>query len=270
MNKKYQQNALPTVIVSELEKLFASDKVVERKIKIYTGSLIISIILTIIGFILIPVIIIGIIALIISIVQLVRYRKQNIEDRKLLTGLKLAQILGIDLKKNSPLDISISFDNYLEHGKPLRGNKSLGKYLVTWLQAHGRLADSTVFDLKVHQKVSRKERRKRKYTKVKEVFNEIVSLNLRPISEDFPKLDQYPQALQKQRQQTINMGKKVYPLDIRRAVVRNGTIRLMATARPYMKVTGRGVQENGKENLVDGDTLLLFIIEAYAALRRCK
>ena len=268
MAKLYQQNAPIPVIVKELEELFASDKIIERWIKIYTVILIFAVLIFIAGIAvfhyLVP---IAIALLIFSIVQLVRYNKKNLEDRKLLTGLKLAQIIGVDLKKNTPLQLAISFEDYQKHGKTLRGNSQLGKFLDTWFQAHGRLADNTVFDISVHQKVTRKERRKRKYTKVKEAIQEIVSLQLKPVAEDFPKLDQFPQEIRNQQQE---VGRKMLPFDISRAEVRNGTVRLAAITARYMKTTGRSNSETGKENLIDGDRLLMLLLATYAALRRCK
>jgi hypothetical protein len=268
MPKLYQQNAPTSVIVKELEELFARDKIVERWIKIYIGILIFAILTFIGGIINFPYLVpVAIVILIFSIVQLVRYRRKDLEDRKLLTGLKLAQIIGVDLKKNSSLQLAISFEDYLKHGRALRGTSQLGKFFDTWFQAHGRLADNTVFDISVHQKVSRKERRKRKYTKVKEAFQEIVSLQLKPVAEDFPKLEQFPQAIRQQQQEA---GRKMLPFDISRAEVRNGTVRLAAVTARYMKTSGRSNQETGKENLIDGDRLLMLLLATYAALRRCK
>src|SRR5262249_4950498 len=114
--------------------------------------------------------------LVVFIVQYVRYSNRNIEDRKILTGMKLARIIGVDLKKNTPLDVAISFEDYLKHGKAVAGGKRAGKFVDTWFQARGRLADNTAFNISVEQKVSRKSRAKRKYTKVKEAVQEIVSL----------------------------------------------------------------------------------------------
>ena len=269
------QNAPTSVIVKELEELFARDKMVERWIKIYIGILILGILTFFAGVVfgdlvggsaqnLIP---IGIVIFIFSIVQLVRYNRKNLEDRKLLTGLRLARIIGVDLKKNTPLQIAISFENYLKHGRALKGNSQWGKFFDTWFQAHGRLADNTVFDISVSQKVTRKERRKRKYTKVKEAIQEIVSLQLKPVGEDFPKLDQFPQVIRQQQQEA---GRKMLPFDISRAEVRNGTVRLAAVTAHYMKTSGRSNQETGKENLIDGDRLLMLLLATYAALHRCK
>src|SRR5947207_1840887 len=102
--KTYNQNAPAPVIVKELEQIFAQDKLVERKVKNYTIGIIIMAILFILSIIIFPYLLLAVIPLLIFfIVQGFRYHNQDLEDRKLLTGLKLARVIGVDLKKNSPL-----------------------------------------------------------------------------------------------------------------------------------------------------------------------
>lgn len=288
--KFYRKTATATEIVKELKQLEAQDKIIEGQVRRYKIITIVSIVMAFLGFFIVPIMALalatiagpgalGIITLLYIIavlfggiyggIQWWNYHRLDLEDRRILTALKFARVIGLDLKRGTPLDMAVSFEDYRAHGKVTAGNQSSGKFVDDWFQARGRLADNTSFELSVRQKVSRKERRKRKYTKVKESFQELLFVQLSPKTGLFPHLDRFAAALNEAHHNTIVATKKK-AYQIRNVAVKNGSVLVSADTGHYRKIKGRGTQESGKENLVTADHLLQIMLESYTALRRCK
>lgn len=283
--KDYRQAAPAQTIVKELENIAVLDKFYEKKRSNFGKIAVFALPLAIVFFILIGatadsipsflqgilviLLIASIIAFPVGVIQYVRYNIKDIEDRKIQIALKFARIIGVDMKKTTPLQLAVSFEDYETHGKVVVGDKRNGRFIDEWFQARGKLTDDTVFDVGILRKVNKKSRAKRKYTKVKVSMQEIVTVILKPEPGAFSRLDQFPNIINRTRA-GIYSKSNMRPLQLRRTVVDNGAVRVDAITNKYIKITGRSTQQQGASELVTADQVLGLMLESYNALRGCK
>ncbi|MHB9025621.1 MAG: hypothetical protein ACYC7E_15870 [Armatimonadota bacterium] len=222
-----------------------------------------------VAFVLIP---IGILCLIFGIIWSTKcsgWKKQDMEDRRLMLAQRFLEVIGQDVPGRAQCSVGISFDHYKTHGKLVEkeGGGWLNpitryKYQDTWFSARGRLYDGNRFRATIEQTIHRKEKAKRKYTKVNERVIEEVTLVLRVSQEGYPNWAQLAQALQ---------PGVVEGVQITGVQVTNGSVRIKGKTPASIQRTGRaGTQSEGADNLASGDTLLKLFLYVYSQLQNCR
>src|SRR5262249_22162206 len=121
-----------------------------------------------------------------------KYDSMNLEDRRILSPIKLLEGLQTDILPKDPMKLMVSFEGYKKHGQKLGGSRGgKNKEDDTWLQAEGFLAEKTRFRVVVSQRISASEKRKRKYTKRKEKVSETIGIYLRPSAKVYKGLERF-------------------------------------------------------------------------------
>jgi hypothetical protein len=204
------------------------------------------------------------------IVQSSRWSAQDMEDRRLALALKFFEVLGRDVPKKAKCAVDINFDGYLQHGQLLEQQGggwlnpiTVKKFADTWFTARGRLSDGNQFRVSIEQVVRRKEKRKRKYTKVNERIVEEVTLALKISPESYPNWQQLAQ--------TLTTGGVDGSLNVTRVQALDGIARIVGEMPMMVSNKGRyGTQTSGENHLATGDTLLRLFLYVYDKLQRCQ
>ncbi|MHB9133219.1 MAG: hypothetical protein ACYDBB_19285 [Armatimonadota bacterium] len=210
-------------------------------------------------------------------IKLSGWSKENIEDRRLQLPRHFLGILSSDFPKKGKCSVNIDFNGYKVHGQLVEQEKTGGflsptirvfKYSDTWFTAKGKLVDDSIFRVSVEQIIHRKEKQKRKYTKVNERIVEKVTLALRVSPTAYPNWAQLNQTLL----QSSPNDPPLNGFQIARAGAQNGTVRVCAVTPMCTSFKGRGgsTQVTGEENLASGDTLLQLFLYVYARLQECR
>ncbi len=200
-------------------------------------------------------------------VKRAKWTGENMEDRRLDAGLRFFSVIGQDMTRKTKCGISISFEPYTKHGQLLEKSGGflsprIKKYSDVWFNAKGSLCDATVFKVKVEQIIHRKEKPKRKYTKIRERIFEEITLVLRISPESYPQWEQLQKSL---------LPCTLQGVQVRRIQVRNGIVRIVGVTPVMEKRTERyGAHVFGDGRLTDGDVLLTLFTYVYAQLQNCR
>lgn len=277
--REFRQVEKPAALIAALAALWGQDKVVEARLRRYRLFFIISAVASVIGIFVSSALseisqafflvwFVPVASAVINGILWWRHARLNLDDRRILTPLKFLQIVQADVQPREPVRLVVSFEDYRKHGKKLAEDKpSSGvrhaRYEDTWLEAEGYLADRTRFRLTVSQKISRTEKRKRKYTKTRERMRESVLLVLRPNRKLYDQIDRFPSL--------FAAGEDMGGLRFSKARVGPRAVVLEAfSPQPYTKLGGRTSAETGAENLVSGDKLLVMMAAAFDRLGQCR
>jgi len=271
-------------ILAQVRSLEAHDKFVEAQMKEQGARAVwwwvgfaVSIILLIALANALPVLVFipilaGILSLVMGIVYSVRrakWAKENIENRRIeLTG-QLFTVLGRDIPHRNKCAVNVSFDDYRTHGTQVEATKAgfFGgikqfKYEDTWFTARGLLYDGNRFKVTITQTVHRKEKAKRKYTKITERFDEEITLLLKVSPETYPNIAGLPPALQPGMYDD---------LQVNRVLAQGNLVRIACATPTATRLRGRsGASESGWDNLATGDTVLKLFLVVYAKLQDCR
>ena len=200
------------------------------------------------------------------------FSRVNLDNRRIAFPRHVLNYLAHDLAPDSMLRLRVDFRAYRDNAF-LKGQSSGGmfsgvrqyQYAVPWFTISGQFLDGHRFELEVTTTAKRKEKSKRKYTKVSETFRERLRLYLRVKSAKFPRLNSLP-ALAQQKQ----LATPFAPTDLE---VRGDTIILGGVSAPVARRFGRGqahihaVPENG---LCTADQALRSFLAIYAGLDLCR
>ncbi len=266
-------------IKRQLDEVYQCDSIIEKKIKQAKTYITIAGVLTALPFILI---FLGVaagaalffLALLFLLLPALMYRlhltKQDIENRRYDMARDFFETVGRDIPSKVPSTLSISFESYQKHGK--LDNKSsegfLGairtfSYTDKWFSLGSKLHDGNVFKIEVEQAIKRKEKSKRKYTKVAEVINEKVKLVMRIDPATYPGAEKIAASMKP--------GMNVAGMSIERVAFGRSILRIIATTPGYRCIKGRyGTQEDGKTNLLDGKKLVSLFLYIYKNLQDCR
>lgn len=262
-------------LVRRLRQLLDFDAEVERQLRLWNGVMIgcwigtvviLFFLATSVPFIGLP---LGILCLgmaIYATVQYYKFKNEDMENRRLELPLRFLEILGRDIPHKRKCRLNVNFDGYEKHGQLLNqsGNMftcRLKEYEDHWFSAKGSLCDNTLFRVNILQSVKRKEKSKRKYTKVNERITEKIKLTLRVSPEAYPEWAKLDQLLQ---QGGVPETEIAY-------AVSNGTVRIVAVRQPAKRCSNRsGQQTQDEHNLTSGDTLLQLFMYVYAQLQHCR
>lgn len=271
-------------ILQSLRRLQSYDKFVEGEVatcnKIIGGwatgfgvSLALIIILAIVGAVAISGLLLIVclpclVMLIIWGVKRAKWAKEDMENRRIELALRFFSVLGQDMPAKAKCAVQISFDPYQQHGQLVNqqggafASQRQKKYVDTWFNAKGSLCDATNFKIKIEQTVNRKEKPKRKYTKVRERIEEEITLVLRVAPESYPNW----MALQATLLPCVLNG-----VQVRRVQVRDGIVRVIGVTGMQETNVGRyGRNVVGDTNLANGDCLLGLFVYVYSQLQACR
>lgn len=196
------------------------------------------------------------------------WEKQDIENRRLALIDRLFTVLGEDIPRKAKCAVEAYFDHYRTHGTLVDQQKgglfnpiTTMKFVDHWFTARGQLYDGNRFKISITQIIHRKEKRKRKYTKVNERISEEVTLLL--------KLD--PAAYPHAASIVVPSPGVVEGVQITRVQAQGNLLRVTARTPEVHRLTGRGgstsVQGDG---LAHGDLLLWLLSFAYAQLKDAR
>lgn len=203
---------------------------------------------------------------IVSVIVYSVYSARDYDNRKLFLAMDMINFLGRDMPAKSRCAMMVSFDSYLKHGR-LLGKEGGGvfnpitfkTYEDLWFTIKGRLYDGNSYDLSINQLVKRKERRKRKGTKVKEKICEEVLLALKVDPETYGGIDAIDEKLQQ--------GASAAGLIIRKAVYQDGKLKVGGRGAVVIQGTQYGHDEEG---LTTAETVFQFLFYVYQALGECR
>ncbi|MBI5596219.1 MAG: hypothetical protein HY928_09050 [Elusimicrobia bacterium] len=111
-------------------------------------------------------------------------KSHDLDDAKLAALKRFLEVAGTDMPKDAPLSVDVDFRGYKDGGTVVGKEGGLFSSIKTyryrhdWLSLSGSFADGNRFRLQVTDRVTRKEKSKRKYTKVRESRHSRVRLVL--------------------------------------------------------------------------------------------
>ena len=144
-------------------------------------------------------------ALIYAIVQLsarAQLFNYDVADRFYLAPINALTKLKVDIPPGQPVDVKIDFNQYNQPKYELSSESGgmfssikRGKYEIMWFELSGCLMEGTKFRIRVSQNIKRKEKSKKKGTKITESLREKYNLMLIPAADRYSDLSAFPNAL---------------------------------------------------------------------------
>jgi len=185
-----------------------------------------------------------------------RYKRFDIDDRKLATVEHLLGVLTTDVKPTTAVGLVMDFRGYHRPDAKVAG----GGFQRKWLSTRLPLVDRSTAELSVATHCKRKTRAKNKYTKVKDKLIEELTVEIRP-----PKGTSFaPDAANRLRQRFNNIS----GLRTVRCKVASKAMRVVFRTPPALRIRGRaGWTISGHERLVDGPRALGALMRAHRAMR---
>ncbi len=198
------------------------------------------------------------------------HARLNLEDRRYQIVAGVVRHLSCDMPPETPWRVRVDFNDYQqrEYLKERTGGSfssvSSAKYAIPWLRLDGTLVDGNKFRVTAVMTVKRKEKHKRKYTRVKEVFREQVTLNLRIKEQRYVGLERLGELIK---------GGPVPSQAAISSVSREGNrVTVTAETRPHVRLKGRRGTTGARvqENLADQHVILHLFLACYHALGQCS
>ncbi len=273
----YKTTSSPASIRDDLARVKALDKDAEAKQRIWTGVAIVSLIIGVFctfalfatgGIREQPIFLFGILPLFaiaaVGFVMMVKYGRLNLDDRRYSLVSQLLRYLATDMGRAGLLDLRIDFNSYQQRRYQTSRAGGATSYAVPWLALKGTFADGSRFRLSVTQVVKRKERRKRKYTKVKVAAREKVRLTVLASTKRYTGLERMERLLRGAQQppgmQLCKVGASANRIDI------------LAMTDCHRKVFGRNASERrgSVPSTMDHHSLLGLFLACYHCLGQCR
>lgn len=195
-----------------------------------------------------------------------REKDFDLDDAKLAAVKRFLDIAKVDIPKDAPLAVDVDFRTYNNGGQVVGKEGGLFssvktyRYRHDWLSVSGSFIDGNRFRLAVTDRVTRKEKSKRKYTKVRESRRSRVRLLL-------SLKDRWGGAAGAAAVAKAGPEGPHRP----RAVASRGNVVIAdwMTAQ-CLTQTGRYGTTGKADNRVSGDDLLGSLVWTYAALHRAR
>jgi hypothetical protein len=270
---RYTFNTPAAALVGILERAAVSDKTAERARSRWYAIGIGCIVLTFLafflgamlaaatgvpGFLLAPLTIIG---AIVSFILGARRGKFDLDDRKLASATRVVSLLRADIPADWPVALSVDFRPYQKTAPVEKTGGWTGprasRYEQRWLELKSQLADGTSVSASITDSVSRKEKPKRKRTKVAERFSTTAVLVLR--------LDKrYGDAAAVASRLAGSTPDPAWTVKSCRG--RGRVLKTVLTLPPGRRVQNRSTTESGMDGIANGDTLLRTLRWVYGGL----
>lgn len=183
-------------------------------------------------------------------------------DSRVETVRAYLRVLADDWAPGATLKLSFDPRSVYALDKSAERVGGMGKQGDLWLRLRGKFADGNTLDLQLSLKLSRKEKRKRKYTKIREAYEERAILLLRSA------VGRWPSPADPARLRGTLLGEEGAPrlVEVDAAA---GRIRLTATSGRRVRGTGRWAGDAGLGTTplcFDAATLARMTSSAYAVL----
>ena len=194
----------------------------------------------------------------------------DIEDHRYFVMQDLVRFLACDMADDQLLKAFVDFGPYndsknlTDEGGGMFSGVKTRKYGFSWANLKGRLLDGTRFRLEATRLVKRKEKSKRKYTKVTENFSDRVDLTLAVRPKNVPFLQA---AADRLRVRSVYNG-----LTIRQVKVQDNKLMLQAMTPPLTRVQSRYNTTNPEadRNTINHHQLLGLFLACYDSIGRAK
>lgn len=114
-----------------------------------------------------------------------REKTFDLDDHKLQTALRVLKVLRTDIPAQEVVTLKLDFRDYRVGGRQVSkeggwfSSIRVYDYEHAWFDLDARLADGNVVSIAVRQEITRKEKSKRKYTKVRERVSSDVLLGMK-------------------------------------------------------------------------------------------
>ena len=253
-------------LLGRLANIHREDKEAERQAKKYG---ILGIVCLVGAFLsaftgLLPLVAAGAVGAVVFFVLRSSHKSHDLEDRKIDVPTKVLSVLRADLPKDAPVELTVDFRDYRKGGQLLSEDRgffkpvSVYRYDHEWLEVKAKLVDGTAVSLRAAEQVTRKEKRKRKYTKVSERKVGRVEADVSLSRKRYSELDVSRQ---------LASARPPVPLRVKTAVQKGSHVSAVLVAPEARHVTGRGGlqatgQELGARELLNS---LLWIFDAVGA-----
>jgi hypothetical protein len=197
-----------------------------------------------------------------------RARRFDLDDRKLEAIIQVLRMLRADTPHNAPVELTADFRHYDKGGKLIEEEKAgvfgaatTRKYSHEWLRLRGFLADGTHYQISAVDDVSRRDKRKRKYTKVKERVKGSLSLQLRFRAAKYGDINAVAA--------TLKAMTPPSPLSLKRLASKGRRLSITLGGQIAVRVKGRyGTEEQIGSRLITGDTILRALVWIYDGIGR--
>jgi hypothetical protein len=180
-----QLNEKVDLLLARLRLASAADRKAQRWARIFLGLTIVMIVASIGACNLLVdaaglplrLVAIGVMIVLVAVVARawLRYRRLDLDDRKLQTVQKVLGILRADIPKDAPVALTVDLRGYKAGGKEVGRKGPVTLYRHPWLDLTVPLADGNTITLEVTDRVKRKAKRK----KTREQCRSDVDLGLR-------------------------------------------------------------------------------------------
>ena len=227
-------------LVSRLEKVKVTEKGAEWTSKATAGLSVACFFLAIVaafkwgvfGF---PLVVLVVAALVAACVGLAKVSastgQYDLDDVKLHSLLRLLKVLRADVPAAARVSLTVDFRDYKAGGQSRAKGQGPPVHRQTWLTVKAPLADGSLLLLELSDQVRRKEKSKRKYTKISELWAGRVDVLLR--------LGRGHGAAEAVAGR-LGQLKAPEPLACRRAVGKGRSLQVQLRLTPTRVVTGRG------------------------------
>ena len=212
------------------------------------------------------------VAAVVGLVNFLRYDRYDLDNRKLELASTLLGALAADTPITESLQLTLDFRDYRKGGSLtgedkeggwLGGRVRIYRYEHAWLDLRGRLADGNTYRIGVVDRVTRKEKPKRKYTKVRETIRGEVQVQLGV------KVSRYGDP----SRAAALLEETPPPAPLFRRSVRAGARRLKVVlgSPPSVEVRGRSQgSKEGEANLVTGEAIIKTMLWVYDGLAQAR
>lgn len=285
---RYEREAAVRDVLEDLAQLSAFDRQMEgeeAKWKKRTGAVGCSSVLALVGtiasiatgivplaYLLGPIFLAAVVSSVVFGVKWSHFARLNLENRRIQVPQTVLQYLCHDMAPTQVVRLTLDFRNYRDPAflknsskSGLFGAQRAYQYAVPWLNLRGQLLDGHRFDLSLTSLAKRKEKQKRKYTKVREAIRERLDLTVRVKTAKFPALAEISA-----RATANGVPTPFQPTSIQ---VVNDCVELVGVTSPHFRTAGRGTSI--EKNLPAGggctsDHALKSFLTVYAALDLCR
>ncbi len=269
----HQLSEPPARLLALFTEAHASDKWAEGKARLFGWLGGLGLLFGIVGAILGAAagavgVVAGVLVLVGGIVSLVirsRYKRYDLDDRKLATVTQFLKIISADSPQGEPISVRLDLRPHDKATQPAVedagwGKPKVKKYQHTWLHLAGSLLDGNRYEVIVTDQILRKEKPKRKYTKVKERTSSQLFFTLRLHT-------RYGAA----EALAGELGRQPLPAELEARTIRGRgrALTVACVGSPTVTLSARGgrqVLQAG--HVVTGNTLLGLLLWCYDGLAR--
>jgi hypothetical protein len=258
----FHTTSSPAQIRQDMASLRQLDKAAEHKQRVWTAVAVACLVVAVISLVIAlatataamaVAVVLGVGGAIAGFTMRAIRGRLNLDDRRHELTSELVRYLATDIGPGGSLDLRIDFNSYRNRRYETGREGAATSYALPWLSLKGTLA----------QVVKRKERRKRKYVKVKEAFREKISLTILANAKRYSGLERV-QGLIQRAQLPPGILLQGVSSDANRVVIR-------ALTDCHRRVKGRGTTGATADQQTSSHyTMLGLFLACYDCLAQCR